>query len=758
MLDFYKKLRLSKKVLVAILSVPIIVALVLTVYAGRQVIRSKNTSKETLVNATSTDMLDKIDRNFYERFGDVQAFAYNKLAVDALKKDTSSEDLQNFINTMTNYYVLYDLMILCNAEGKVIAVNTQNKSGKIINSSYLLDKNFSSEVWFKTCMSPSGPAGGAWYSDFCVNHSSAQINNNMGWGMAFAAPVKNESGTPIGVWYNFANWQEVTRKIRKDAERSLNNAKAFIFITNTEGTIIDAEDSLLIASQKKISENSNGISIGNMNIYSDDYMIGQAVAKGAYTYKGKNWKAITLVPKSQLTFATFFSKELIGLLIFDIICLSIATYIGYTFSRSLSLRIYNMKGLVEDLSKGKLSKFTPDGVDEINEMGMALNTLSESLKTKVLFAEAIGKRSFSSEFKPSSDQDLLGISLINMRNNLNEYVELDQKRSWATQGLAKFADILRAQIGTKELANRIISETVKYVQANQGALFLLHGEKTTEQYLELEACYAYDRKKYFEKKINLGEGLVGQCVLEKEHMLITEIPQNHIQITSGLGLATPNCLFIMPLKANEEVLGVIELASFSVLDQSQIDFLLKLSESIATTLAAAKTNETTQKLLYNAQLLTEQMKAQEEEIRQNMEELSASQEELLRKQEIATKQTLLLDSILSKMPFPVFVKDQECKYILANEAQAILMGMPLQDLLNKSDEDFITDRDELKQIKETDLKILQEGTMVILPAQQFTIRNSQPKILQTYKIPFTNPISGAKNILGTSVEIKASAI
>src|SRR6478609_7498239 len=95
------------------LSVPFALAICVMSYSAYQGVQNNNKLKANIAKIASRNLVDKIDRNFYERFGDVQAFAYNRLAVQAATQGATNPELQNFINTMTSYYVLYDLMMLC---------------------------------------------------------------------------------------------------------------------------------------------------------------------------------------------------------------------------------------------------------------------------------------------------------------------------------------------------------------------------------------------------------------------------------------------------------------------------------------------------------------------------------------------------------------------------------------------------------------------------------------------------------------------
>jgi transcriptional regulator with GAF, ATPase, and Fis domain len=276
--------------------------------------------------------------------------------------------------------------------------------------------------------------------------------------------------------------------------------------------------------------------------------------------------------------------------------------------------------------------------DEIGQMNTALADMVEYLKETGEFARQVGEGNFNYNIEALSDKDHLRHVLLEMRDKLKEASELEaekrkeeEQRRWANEGMTKLNDILRQQDDITELSYNVISFLVQYLKANQGGIFIRNNDDENEVFFELQAAYAFNRRKYIDKTFKPGEGLVGTCAIEKERIYMTNIPDDYIEITSGLGGSNPKALLIVPMKIEEEVYGVIEIASFNSFENYQIEFVEEASLSIASTLSAVETNRKTKELLEKTQQQAEEMSSQEEEMRQNMEELQATQEESTRK-------------------------------------------------------------------------------------------------------------------------------
>jgi PAS domain S-box-containing protein len=262
---------------------------------------------------------------------------------------------------------------------------------------------------------------------------------------------------------------------------------------------------------------------------------------------------------------------------------------------------------------------------QLDEREKAVSSLSN-------FIEAISAGNYEVELTSIGDVNFTN-TLLKMRDKLRVNAEDDRKRNWSTSGLAQIGEILRANnLSTEELYDNIIRFVVKYTRSNQGGLFILNEDNESDKYLELMACYAFERKKYLKKKLAAGEGLVGQCYLEGARIYLKEVPQEYITITSGLGGANPNALLLVPLRVNERIYGVLELATFGEYKDFEVELVEKLAETIASTISTVRVNQSTKELLEKTQQQAEEMRAQEEEMRQNMEELEATQEEMRRKE------------------------------------------------------------------------------------------------------------------------------
>ena len=276
---------------------------------------------------------------------------------------------------------------------------------------------------------------------------------------------------------------------------------------------------------------------------------------------------------------------------------------------------------------------------EIADLNRNLNGIFTFITEKKNFVEDLLKQKFKADLNLQGKHDTFGKTLLALKENMRKardeqdrYSAENTLRRYQNEGIAKFSDILRNNSDNLDrLADIFIKELVGYFEAIQGGLFLLDEENSDT--LELKAAFAYNRKKYLNKTIKTGEGLVGTCALEMKSINLTDIPEDYIEITSGLGDAPPNNLLLLPIMHEGVLIGVLEIASLKTFDANQLSLGEKISDSLASSIINARANSKTAELLQKSQQQAAEMAEQEEEMRQNMEELKATQEESARREE-----------------------------------------------------------------------------------------------------------------------------
>jgi CHASE3 domain sensor protein len=297
------------------------------------------------------------------------------------------------------------------------------------------------------------------------------------------------------------------------------------------------------------------------------------------------------------------------------------------------------KKLLLNLETNNKQYLFDNGAESEREAKKILQTSIKNLQQASKFVGEISTGNYEVKWDGLAEQNEnlnkgnLAGRLVMMRDEMKRLKEEDRKRIWTTQGLSELSEIIRNhQHNLNDLNWHALTFIVKYTASQQGGLFVLKYHHENSYYLELSACYAYERKKIIEKIVKIGEGLIGQAFLEGEPILLKKVPDQYLNITSGLGYATPDCLVIIPMKHNDKVQAVIELATFKEYLPYEIAFLEKAGSFIASAIFAAEQNEHNKHIMEKLQSQTEQLRAQEEELRQNIEELEATQENIKRTQ------------------------------------------------------------------------------------------------------------------------------
>lgn len=387
------------------------------------------------------------------------------------------------------------------------------------------------------------------------------------------------------------------------------------------------------------------------------------------------------------------------------------------------------------------SKYSLDVIEKEEELEKKARQAENNIS---IAAEIAAGRAVDQQF---DNDDRLGVALMDMQGQLLEAQKREKIEKYVNVGLAEIGEILRKHTDSlEELADHVIGYLVKYLKANQGAVFILkenHDPEENNEILELMGCYAYDKKKHMNRQVEPGQGLVGQVLLEKETMMLTDVPDQYMKITSGLGEATASCLILVPLKINDKVEGVIEIASFDVLEDYQVSLIEKISESIASAISNGKINDRTRRLLEQSRQQTEELQAQEEEMRQNNEELQATQEEMIRKEAELSGFIDAIDNTFASIEF-----DTEGYIIKANGAFLKTMGYSWEELEGKHHNIFVSPKfaatDEYKQfwvdlangksLRKDILRYTKSGDQIWLYASYTPLLDLQGKVYKVLKL------------------------
>ena len=336
---------------------------------------------------------------------------------------------------------------------------------------------------------------------------------------------------------------------------------------------------------------------------------------------------------------------------------------------------------------------------EIDDLKDTLNFRQVRGDGNAHFAQEIGSGNYEAEFS-ADDDDILGRSLLLMRDNLLENSKKETEQLWISKGKDMVSEILRLHYNMEDLSVDALINIIKYVNLLQGALYF-YDEDTRK--LRNMATYAYNRRKYINQEFSIGQGLIGQCAYEMDYIYRTDVPADYATITSGiLGDKKPASLLIVPLIADEKLQGVIEFASLDrEIPATTIKFLRELGEIIARTFFNLRVNSKTEKLLVEAQQMTEELRENEERLRQNAEEMQATQEELFETnnklkakiQEVQNAQHRL-NSLLENASEVISIFDRNLKQTYESPSVKTIFGYTPDEVIAGTSKKFAPESEE----------------------------------------------------------------
>jgi HAMP domain-containing protein/signal transduction histidine kinase/CheY-like chemotaxis protein len=269
-----------------------------------------------------------------------------------------------------------------------------------------------------------------------------------------------------------------------------------------------------------------------------------------------------------------------------------------------------------------------DLTDNVNQLADNLTTQVRAI-AEVATAVTKGDLTRSITVQAQGEVSDLKDNINQMIANLRETTQKNSEQDWLKTNLAKFTGMLQGQRDLNTVADLILTELAPLVGAYQGAFYLADEEASFPPRLHLLASYACARD--LPITFTFGEGLVGQCAVEKKRIIITSAPPDYIRVTSGLGGARPHSIAVLPVRFEQQIKAVIELATLQAFTTTQLAFLDLLTESIGIVLNTIAASMRTEELLKQSQGLTEELQKTNEELAKRSELLQQQKAEVEQK-------------------------------------------------------------------------------------------------------------------------------
>ena len=264
--------------------------------------------------------------------------------------------------------------------------------------------------------------------------------------------------------------------------------------------------------------------------------------------------------------------------------------------------------------------------ENVNELAGNLTRQIRAI-SEVTSAVAAGDLTRTISVEAEGEVAELKDSINAMVRSLRETVQASQDQDWLKTNLASIGSMLQGHRDLEVVAELIMEELAPLLGAQHGTFFLTE-DWSGERRLRLIAGYGLRADKDAPIQYRIGQSLIGQVAKSKRPIVVDEIPQGYIRISSGLGEAAPANLAIMPILFEDQVLGVVELASFTKFTPIQIAFLEQLAETLGISVNAIIANSRTDALLEESQRLTAELQARSSELQARSEELQQSNADL----------------------------------------------------------------------------------------------------------------------------------
>ena len=249
-------------------------------------------------------------------------------------------------------------------------------------------------------------------------------------------------------------------------------------------------------------------------------------------------------------------------------------------------------------------------------------SISGGMNKMVVVADAIAAGNLEAPIEISRKDEIgkLAVSVSEMQKALKKSRDESAGQNWLKTGIVRLNDVMLGETDLAGLGNNVITEIATYLDAKVGAFFLTE-DREKEPVLSLLGSYAYTKRKNLSNQFRFGEGLVGQSAREKKRILISNVPEDHIKVVSGLGESSPRFISVIPFLYENQVTGVIEIGFLDQPTDLQLTYLDQAMFAIAINFETVQGREQLAKALAQSQTLAEELETQQEELRATNEEL-----------------------------------------------------------------------------------------------------------------------------------------
>jgi len=539
--------------------------------------------------------------------------------------------------------------------------------------------------------------------------------------------------------------------LEKDIEIDITSENGKIFFANKRKYLLGKN---LKSEFIECGVKSNSKSFKNKTIFKNNKL---TLCK-AININNTKWSIRLSINKNKLSEIfgyNFYIYLIIGLIIIIITIIIIVYFLNKTikplkmlisFAKKVSIGDFKCED--DDQNKNEIKR-----KDEIGELQKAFKEISASLLEITDVSESIAEGNFNKNIKIRSEGDILAKSINKMNQALIKAKEEEKQRikdsdysKWFTEGINEINKVLKIHHkDIFELTKNVTQSIVKFFNIALGGIFITKEDENKEIYLELISAYAYSDSKFIKKKFKVGESLVGACASEKRMVNLKKLPKGYLQVLSGLGEASPKHLLILPLLYENELMGVLELASLTTISDNEIKLLESISENIASNLSIAKANLNTQELLDKSQQYAKELAEKDNKMNAAMQQLQELQETTAQSEASIKAKLNAMNNTLMTVEYTIDgeLLDANQKYLnTMNYSFDEIKGINVLELLKDED------KAELQKV----IEIVKKGNFYESIMRRPTKEGREKWILATYT-PIKNKEGGVEKILFYGVDI-----